>query len=101
MASQTPISQQPRYTVRFSPGLKERIEEAARQYRRSLNSEILARLDRSFEGLPRDEAASTEAHADDRFAFRSDITDAEARLLRRFRRLSTRQQEALLNLLSG
>ena len=90
-----------RFLVRFPPELRDRIAHAAGHYRRSLNSEIVARLERSFDGLPRDETGSDEARADDRFAFASDLTDEEARLVRRYRRLSERQRAALLELLSG
>ena len=40
------------FMVRFPPELRNRIYEASQLYRRSMNSEIVARLDQSLRGLP-------------------------------------------------
>ena len=41
-----------RFVVRFPRWLRLRIEESAKFYRRSINSEIILRLDHSLNGLP-------------------------------------------------
>jgi hypothetical protein len=46
--SETKIASIPPFGLRMQPGLKRRLEEAAKANGRSLNSEIVARLERSF-----------------------------------------------------
>lgn len=44
-----PSESQDRYIVRFPDGMRDRIAEAAKANNRSMNSEIIARLEASFE----------------------------------------------------
>ena len=97
-------SQPYRLVLRLPEELRVRVAEAARRYRRSLNSEIVARLEHSLGGLP---ANTTESAVEPPFfaqietALRSDLSDEEDSLVRMFRRLSANQRSALLNLLKG
>ena len=99
------VKQQPfKFVVRLPRDLRDRIEEAARLYRRSMNSEIVARLEQSLAGLPDDR---TESNLEPPFfehiesTFRRDLSDQEDKLIRLFRRLSERQRNALVGLLNG
>ncbi|MGJ7490202.1 Arc family DNA-binding protein [Variovorax sp. ZT4R33] len=49
--------QQPPYPLRIAPELRERLEREAASAKRSLNAEISARLERSFESKDRDAVA--------------------------------------------
>lgn len=91
-----------KFVVRLPRGMRRRIAEAARGYRRSMNSEIVARLEQTLSGtlppvpgvneplplLPRGERPS-----------QSEQRELEIRLLRAFRQLSPERQQALLELL--
>ena len=91
------------FMVRLPLSLRTRISEAAHRYRRSMNAEIVARLDRSLAGLPGDGETAVEPpffrHIET--TFRRDLSDQEDQLIRLFRRLSQRQRDALTDLLSG
>ncbi len=96
--------QSQKFVVRMPRDLHERIAEAARRYRRSMNSEIVARLEHSLRGIPDD---ASESQVEPAFfpqietTFRRDLSDQEDTLIRMFRRLSARQREALIDLLTG
>ena len=68
-----------------------------------MNSEIVARLERSLGGLPDADESEIEPpffrHIET--TFRRDLSDQEDNLIRLFRRLSQRQRDALTDLLSG
>ena len=99
-----------KFVVRLPHGMRSRIAEVSRQSHRSMNSEIIARLEESLaatieahriaEGSPgsppeRPRAASESMPASDR------QRQQEALLLHRFRRLTDQQRGALLALLSS
>ena len=91
-----------KFVLRLPVPLRERVTEAASLYRRSLNSEIVARLEQSLTGVPEDDV---ETRIEPPFfpyietTFRRDLSDDEDQLIRLFRRLSTKQRQALLDLL--
>lgn len=91
-----------RFLLRLPPDLHGRVVEAATRYRRSLNAEIVARLEHSLGGIPQDAA---EAKLEPALfplletTFRAELSEDENALIRLFRRLSARQRDALLNLL--
>ena len=89
-----------KFVVRLPMPLRDRIAEAARFYRRSMNSEIVARLEQSFAGLPDSymEDRVTPQHFNDLFT--SHLSADDEQLLRAFRRLPADKREALLKLLS-
>jgi len=73
-------------------------------YRRSMNAEILARLEYSLNGLPADADASAVEPALFPYletAFRGELSDQESTLIGLFRRLSPSQRAALVDLLGG
>ena len=74
--------------------MRERIAGVARNHHRSMNSEIIARLERSLlqEGqLQADSLLSLES---------PELSSHERELLQRFRQLSRRQQNALIALIA-
>jgi plasmid stability protein len=83
-----------KFVVRLPDGMRERIAEVARNHHRSMNSEIIARLEQSLiqEGALGDEPS-----------LRMDSPELslnERELLQRFRQLSHRQQNALVSLIA-
>lgn len=93
-----------KFVVRLPDDLHSRIGEASKRYRRSMNSEIVTRLDHSLKGLP---GTASETKVEPAFfqhletTFRRDLSDQEDAMIRLFRRLSKRQREALVTLLEG
>ena len=93
-----------KFLLRLPDDLRERVVEASRRYRRSMNAEIVARLEHSLAGIPADD---TESSIEPAFfshieaVFRCGLSTDENTLIRRFRRLSSRQQTALMDLLNG
>jgi plasmid stability protein len=82
-----------KFVVRLPDGMRERIADVARNHHRSMNSEIIARLEQSMlqEGAlddlnPRMDSPELSLH--------------ERELLQRFRQLSRRQQNALVALIA-
>ncbi len=84
-----------KFVVRLPEGMRARIAEVARHYHRSMNSEIIARLEKTLlaEGsLP---SAGSSAAAP------SELPPHEHQLLQRFRQLPQPQQSALIALLNS
>ena len=86
-----------KFVVRLPEGMRDRIAEVAKQHHRSMNSEIIARLEHSLLDLP------TLPDFPSRQALDSQPVDQlnqpERELLLRFREMGRRQQNALLALL--
>ena len=97
-------SQQRKFLLRLPDDLHARINEAACYYHRSMNAEIVARLEHSLLGIP---TADVESSIEPAFfsridaVFRRRLSNDENTLVRRFRRLSPQQQAALLALLGS
>ncbi|MFP3547916.1 Arc family DNA-binding protein, partial [Rhizobium sp. SIMBA_035] len=75
-------------------GMRERIAEVARNHHRSMNSEIIARLEQSL---------IQEGALGEELTLRLDSPELslnERELLQRFRQLSHRQQNALVSLIA-
>lgn len=92
-----------KYLVRLPLAMRDLLADSARYHRRSINSEIVARLHLSFSGLrgveeQRALAPAMHEHLD-RLLHR-ELSDDEEQLIRRFRSLSAPKREALLDLLS-
>ena len=84
-----------KFVVRLPEGMRERIAEVARNHHRSMNSEIIARLEQS---LIQEGAIDTDP------SMRMDspeLSAHERELLQHFRQLSGRQQNALLSLIAN
>ena len=100
------MEQQPKahkFVVRLPLDLQADIKHAATHYRRSMNSEIVARLEQSFSGIP--SAAQEQEHAPYLHAqmenlFVRTLSSEEEELVRAYRRLTPSQQQALLELLN-
>ncbi len=96
-----------KFVVRLPIPLRDRVREAARRYRRSMNSEIVARLHESLSGLQH-EPAGHELQVSDSGALnpnlerllKQQLSHDEQRLLDAFRHLNGEQQAALLKLLT-
>lgn len=83
-----------KFVVRFPDDMRDRIAEVARENHRSMNSEIIARLESSLRQdnvLGRPLPASLDSN---------EISAHERELLQRFRSLSQRQQNALIALIA-
>ena len=83
-----------KFVVRLPDGMRERIAEVARDHHRSMNSEIIARLEQSL---------IQEGNLGEELSMRLDSPELslhERELLQRFRQLSQRQQNALVSLIA-
>ncbi|MCQ4269801.1 MULTISPECIES: Arc family DNA-binding protein [Pseudomonas] len=83
-----------KFVVRLPDGMRERIADVARNHHRSMNSEIIARLEQSL---------IQEGALSDDLTMRLDSPELslhERELLQRFRQLSGRQQTALVALIA-
>jgi plasmid stability protein len=83
-----------KFVVRLPDGMRERIADVARNHHRSMNSEIITRLEQSM---------LQEGALDDDLSLRLDSPELslhERELLQRFRQLSRRQQNALVALIA-
>ncbi|MEZ5558846.1 MAG: Arc family DNA-binding protein [Pseudomonadales bacterium] len=91
-----------KYLVRLPLTMRDQLAESARYYRRSINSDIVARLQQSFSGLPSAEAQRALApmlHDDVQRMFHHDLSAEEEQLVLRYRQLSAGKRLALLDLL--
>lgn len=77
--------------------LRDQIAGTAQRARRSMNSEIVARLEQSLIGLPLDDAGAV---AQPPVAFTYDLTYDEDRLIRLYRSMEARRRDALLVVMS-
>ena len=92
-----------KFVVRLPVDMRDRIAEAAQHYRRSMNSEIVARLEQSFSSLPSQDTerdVEPPLHPQLERMFRNNLNDKETSLITSFRRLSEDRQSALLSLLT-
>lgn len=80
-----------KFVLRLPEGMRERVADVARDSHRSMNSEIIARLEHSLCG----QATVLPFEAIDP----GSLSASEAQLLARFRKLTSRQQEALIDVL--
>ena len=83
-----------KFVVRLPLHLRHQIGEAARYYRRSMNSEIVARLEQSFSGIP---DATLMAVV---LPVIATLAPEEEQLIRAFRRLTEEKRQALMKLLN-
>ena len=91
------------FVVRFPRSLRQRVGEVARFYRRSINSEIILRLDHSLNGLPSlaiEHSLEPPMFAAIERTLRGNLTQEEELVVLSFRRLSGAKRKALLDLLS-
>lgn len=92
-----------KYLVRLPMAMRDLLAESAEYHRRSINSEIVARLQLSFSGLAGVEeqrALAPAMHEQFERLLHRDLSEEEEQLIRRFRSLNSAKREALLDLLS-
>lgn len=92
-----------KYLVRLPQRLREQLHESAAYYRRSLNSDIVARLQQSFSGLPgadQQDALAPPMHHQIHEVLHRGLSHEELLLIRRYRTLGTVKRSALMDLLS-
>ena len=91
-----------KFVVRLPMSMRDRINEAAKRYRRSMNSEIVARLQESF-ALGSSMQVHERAGLNPRVErlIRQQLDSEEVALIESFRRLSNEQRAALLKLLQA
>ena len=83
-----------KFVVRLPDGMRERIADVARNHHRSMNTEIISRLEQSlFQEGTLDSGPIL--HMDS-----AELSNSERELLQRFRQLSRRQQNALVALIA-
>ncbi len=87
-----------KFVARLPLNVRDRVVEAAHQYRRSINSEIVARLEQSFSDCSQSKIAPP-LHPHLEHVLRGRLDDTEKRLIDSFRRLGTKKREALMTLL--
>lgn len=89
-----------KFVVRLPGGMRGRIAVVARQSRRSMNSEIIARLEQSLADTPLIQTVQeTAARPPLRAVEDKPAGGEEQRLLQAFRNLPASKREAILNLL--
>ena len=90
-----------KFVVRLPTELRNQIADAAKYHRRSMNSEIVARLERTFSGVQtelRDNDYSPQLREEIETLFGRTLSADEQRLIRSFRRMSEEKQRSLLGL---
>nr|WP_328824474.1 Arc family DNA-binding protein [Pseudomonas arcuscaelestis] len=80
-----------KFVVRLPAGMRERIGEVAKNHHRSMNSEIISRLEDSL-SLEEGEGSML-IHSDS-------LSASEQQMLKAFRKLANMQQKALVDLIS-
>ncbi|QEY58871.1 Arc family DNA-binding protein [Pseudomonas sp. C27(2019)] len=85
-----------KFVVRLPEGMRDRIAEVARSQHRSMNSEIIARLESSLA----QESLLTEVNSVNVRLDSPELSHHERELLQHFRLLTQRQQNALLALIT-
>jgi len=88
--------------VRLPTAMRERIAESAQLYRRSLNSDIIARLQQSFSPINQHQVPPQANGISPRLEhrLRQQLDDNEEQLLQAFRGLTEQQRSALIKLLT-
>ena len=92
-----------KFVVRLPISLRNQVADAAKYYRRSMNSEIVARLEQSFSGFltePPPNQSHLEINPELESIFGRSLSQEEEQIIRSFRRLPEHKQAALLELLT-
>ncbi|MEM7100762.1 MAG: Arc family DNA-binding protein [Pseudomonadota bacterium] len=92
-----------KFVVRLPMPLRNRIAQAAKYFRRSMNSEIIARLEQSFQGIPSQAVSddlAPQMHESMQNVFAAELTEEEELVLRGYRRMPEDKRRALVDLLS-
>lgn len=92
-----------KFVVRLPRQLRDQLAAMAKLYRRSMNAELLLRLDYSLNGIPdhaREKALEPFMFPQIERVVRGDLTEDERRLVLCYRRLAPPRQEALFTLIT-
>ena len=92
-----------KFMVRLPPEMRDWIAESAQHYRRSMNSDIVARLSQTFSGIPNDEREKSLAppmHDQLEQVLNHELSKEERQLIRNYRRMGKDKRSALQSLLS-
>ncbi|MEM7001405.1 MAG: Arc family DNA-binding protein [Pseudomonadota bacterium] len=92
-----------KFVVRLPLSLRHQIGDAAKYYRRSINSEIVARLEQSFSGIlaeVNESDVNSPVFTDLESLFARRLSHNEETLVRAFRRMPEEKQAAILELLT-
>ncbi len=98
-----PIEKPYRFVVRLPLLVRDQVADAAKYHHRSMNSEIVARLEQTFSGIPTQRAAEQLApamHQELESFFGRTLAVEEENLVRAFRRLPLEKRLALLELIN-
>ena len=91
-----------KFVVRLPLQLRHQIADAAQYYKRSMNSEIVARLEHTFSGLNKpieNKPVASDIHQTFETLFGRALNAEEERIVHAYRRLSDDKKKALLQLL--
>ena len=91
-----------KFVVRLPDGMRQKIADVAKNYHRSMNSEIVSRLEQSLHsellfGANEEELEGTSEEPIEQVA--TDLNQVESAIIQRLRQLPTGKQKALLELL--
>jgi len=94
-----------KFVVRLPDGMRQKIADVAKNYHRSMNSEIVSRLEQSlhtelvFSAETNDGEMNHEDGAERPVRVSTDLNQVESAIIQRLRQLPTGKQQALLELL--
>jgi len=91
-----------KFVVRLPLYMRHQIGEAAQYYRRSMNSEIVARLEQSFSGIPTEQEAEQlqpQMYQELESLFGRSLSREEEKIIRAFRRLTLDKRLAVIELI--
>ncbi|NJN53054.1 MAG: Arc family DNA-binding protein [Gammaproteobacteria bacterium] len=92
-----------KFVVRLPRALRNQLASIARLYRRSMNAELIIRLEYSLNGIPdhaREKALEPLMFPQIERVIRGDLTEDEERLLLSYRRMDAERQLALFKLIT-
>lgn len=94
-----------KFVVRLPDGMRQKIADVAKNYHRSMNSEIVSRLEQSLHtellfGVSADDAEeNSEETCENQDQIATDLNPVESAIIQRLRQLPVSKQKAILELL--
>ena len=90
-----------KFVVRLPKGMRQSIADVARNYHRSMNSEIVSRLETSLKAERCINGLLDDSQQDSQESVQSVLTIQEFTFIEQLRQLSNERKEALLNVVAG
>jgi hypothetical protein len=90
-----------KFVVRLPKGMRQSIADVARNYHRSMNSEIVSRLETSLKAERCINGLLDDSQQDNQESVQSVLTIQEFTFIEQLRQLSNERKEALLNVVAG